>query len=284
MNIGIIGNGFVGSALIHGFVLHVDDIYIYDKDPKRSTHSMETLANSSNIVFVCVPTPMFESGECDLSIVTSVIEDLSQYKCIKNKVIVIKSTVVPGTTENLALKYPNLNFVFNPEFLTERKARLDFINASRIVLGSNNTSANKIVEDLYRLRFPYTKIIKTDFGTAQLIKYMANCFFATKISFMNEMYQISNAIDGDWEKALEGFISDGRIGNSHIDVPGHDGDYGFGGKCFPKDINAIIKKAESLGIEPKVMKAAWNKNKEIRKKLNWYDIPGATSKDRLDDN
>ena len=134
MNIGIIGNGFVGSALIHGFVLHVDDIYIYDKDPKRSTHSMETLANSSNIVFVCVPTPMFESGECDLSIVTSVIEDLSQYKCIKNKVIVIKSTVVPGTTENLALKYPNLNFVFNPEFLTERKARLDFINASRIVL------------------------------------------------------------------------------------------------------------------------------------------------------
>ena len=284
MNIGIIGNGFVGSALIHGFVLHVDDIYIYDKDPKRSTHSMETLANSSNIVFVCVPTPMFESGECDLSIVTSVIEDLSQYKCIKNKVIVIKSTVVPGTTENLALKYPNLNFVFNPEFLTERKARLDFINASRIVLGSNNTSANKIVEDLYRLRFPYTKIIKTDFGTAQLIKYMANCFFATKISFMNEMYQICNAIDGDWEKALEGFISDGRIGNSHIDVPGHDGDYGFGGKCFPKDINAIIKKAESLGIEPKVMKAAWNKNKEIRKKLNWYDIPGATSKDRLDDN
>ena len=133
MNIGIIGNGFVGSALIHGFVLHVDDIYIYDKDPKRSTHSMETLANSSNIVFVCVPTPMFESGECDLSIVTSVIEDLSQYKCIKNKVIVIKSTVVPGTTENLALKYPNLNFVFNPEFLTERKARLDFINASIIV-------------------------------------------------------------------------------------------------------------------------------------------------------
>jgi nucleotide sugar dehydrogenase len=284
MNIGIIGNGFVGSALIHGFILHVDNIYIHDKDPKRSTHSIETLANSSNIVFVCVPTPMFESGECDLSIVTSVIEDLSQYECIKNKVIVIKSTVVPGTTENLALKYPNLNFVFNPEFLTERKARLDFINASRIVLGSNNMSANKIVEDLYRLRFPYTKIIKTDFGTAQLIKYMANCFFATKISFMNEMYQICNAIDGDWEKALEGFISDGRIGNSHIDVPGHDGDYGFGGKCFPKDINAIIKKAESLGIEPKVMKAAWNKNKEIRKKLNWYDIPGAISKDKLNEN
>ena len=284
MKIGIIGNGFVGSAIMHGFILHVDNIMIYDKDPKRSTHSMKDLASDADVIFVCVPTPMFASGECDLSIVESVTKELSQYSSINKEVIVIKSTVVPGTAEDLANKYPEMNFVFNPEFLTERKARLDFINTSRIVLGSNNPLANNIVEKLYRMRFPYTPVIKTDFGTAQLIKYMCNCFFATKVSFMNEMYQICEAIDGDWNKALEGFITDGRIGNSHIDVPGHDGDYGFGGKCFPKDINAIIKKAESLGIEPKVMKAAWNKNKEIRKKLNWYDIPGATSKDRLDDN
>ena len=111
-----------------------------------------------------------------------------------------------------------MRFVFNPEFLTERKARLDFINTSRIVLGSNCPKSNEIVESLYRLRFPYTKIIKTDFGTAQLIKYMANCFFAAKVSFMNEMYQICQAIDGNWDHALDGFISDGRIGNSHIDV------------------------------------------------------------------
>ena len=122
------------------------------------------------------------------------------------------------------------------------------------------------------------KIIKTDFGTAQLIKYMANCFFATKVSFMNEMYQVCEAINGDWDKALEGFITDGRIGNSHIDIPGHDGDFGFGGKCFPKDLNAMIKKAEALGIEPSVMKGAWKKNEEVRKDLDWYDIPGAVSK------
>tara|TARA_B100000674_G_C37906770_1_gene946507 strand:+ start:742 stop:1593 length:852 start_codon:yes stop_codon:yes gene_type:complete len=278
MKIGIIGNGFVGSAIMHGFILHVDNIMIYDKDPKRSTHSMKELVDNSKVIFVCVPTPMFESGECDLSIVESVIEELSQYDTISKKVVVIKSTVVPGTTERLAEKYTEMNFVFNPEFLTERKARLDFINTSRIVLGSNSSLANDIVEKLYRIRFPYTKIIKTDFGTAQLIKYMANCFFATKVSFMNEMYQICESINGDWNKALEGFITDGRIGNSHIDVPGHDGDLGFGGKCFPKDINAMIKKAESLGINPLVMKGAWEKNKEVRKELDWYDIPGAVSK------
>ena len=278
MKLGIIGNGFVGSAIMHGFILHVDDIMIYDKDKKRSTHSMEDLVIKSDVIFICVPTPMFESGECDLSIVNSVVSELAEYECIDSKVVVIKSTVVPGTTEKLANDYPNMNFVFNPEFLTERKARLDFINTSRIVLGSNKAIANSKVEDLYRKRFPYTKIIKTDFGTAQLIKYMANCFFATKVSFMNEMHQICEAIDGDWDRALEGFISDGRIGNSHVDVPGHDGDFGFGGKCFPKDLNAMIKRAEALGVSPDVMKGAWEKNKQVRKDLDWYDIPGAVSK------
>jgi UDPglucose 6-dehydrogenase len=278
MKIGIIGNGFVGQAIVHGFILHTDNILVHDKDPTRSTHSMKELVHNADVIFICVPTPMFESGQCDLSIVNSVTKELSQYDCIGKKVVVIKSTVVPGTTEKLAINYPNMNFVFNPEFLTERKARLDFINTSRIILGSNKPLANNIVEELYRIRFPYTKIIKTDFGTAQLIKYMANCFFATKVSFMNEMYQICKAINGNWDTALNGFISDYRIGNSHIDVPGHDGDLGFGGKCFPKDINAMIKRAEELGVDPKVMKGAWEKNKEVRKNLNWYDIPGAVSK------
>jgi len=278
MKIGIVGNGFVGSAILHGFILHVDDVLIYDNDPTRSTHSMKDLVSNSDVIFVCVPTPMFESGECDLSIVESVAGELSKYDTIKRKVVVIKSTVVPGTVESLAEKYPKMNFVFNPEFLTERKARLDFINTSRIILGSNKPTACDIVENLYRIRFPYTKIIKTDFGTAQLIKYMANCFFATKVSFMNEMYQICEAINGDWDKALEGFITDGRIGNSHIDVPGHDGDFGFGGKCFPKDVSAMIKKAEELGVNPRVMKGAWEKNKEVRKELDWHHIPGAVSK------
>lgn len=276
--IGIIGNGFVGSAMVHGFTLHSNDVLIFDKDKTRSNASMEDVCKKSDVIFVCVPTPMFESGECDLSIVESVVEEISEIGLKEDTVIVIKSTVVPGTVESLSEKYSKINFVFNPEFLTERKARLDFINTARIVLGSNKPEAMNKVEDLYRVRFPYTKIIKTDFGTAQLIKYMANCFFATKVSFMNEMRQVCDKIDGDWNVALDGFISDGRIGNSHIDVPGHDGDFGFGGKCFPKDINAMITRSKELGVNPLVMSAAWEKNKEVRKDLDWYDIPGAVSK------
>ena len=287
--LGVIGNGFVGSALVSGFSLHVDDILIYDKDQRRSTHSLDEIVKSCNVIFVSVPTPMFESGECDLSIVYSAVNDycetrnsLNESEKLENQVIVIRSTIVPGTMESLSAKYPDISFVFNPEFLTERRARLDFINASRIVLGSNNEAALDIVESTYRIRFPHIPIIKTDFSTAQLIKYMANCFFATKVSFMNEMYQVCTASGGDWDTAVKGLMLDGRIGNSHIDVPGHDGDFGFGGKCFPKDINAMIKRCEELGVEPSVLKGVWNKNKQVRKNLDWYDIPGAVTKTEKD--
>ena len=97
---------------------------------------------------------------------------------------------------------------------------------------------------------------------------------------MNEMKQISDSLECNWEEAVEGFITDGRIGNSHIDVPGHDGDKGFGGKCFPKDLNAMIFKSEELGVDPKVMKAAWLKNMEVRNNLDWFDIPGAITKNK----
>jgi len=281
MKIGVIGNGFVGSAIIHGFVLHTDDILVHDKNPDLSTHSVDEICAECPVVFVCVPTPMKASGECDLSIINEVVGNISvaTRHSADKPVVVIKSTVVPGTVETLANNFPDLGFVFNPEFLTERRARLDFINTARIVLGGDRAECLDAVATLYRKRFPHTKIISTDFATAQLIKYMANCFFATKVSFMNEMFQICSAIGGDWDASLDGFISDGRIGNSHIDVPGHDGDLGFGGKCFPKDICAMIKAAEAVGVDPKVMKGAWEKNQEVRNMLDWFDIPGAVSEE-----
>jgi len=106
---------------------------------------------------------------------------------------------------------------------------------------------------------------------------MANCFFATKVSFMNEMRQAANKLSVDWNQVMNGFVSDGRIGNSHLDVPGHDGSLGFGGKCFPKDINAFINLFESIGIDPTVMKAAWDKNLEVRQNHDWEKIKGAVS-------
>jgi nucleotide sugar dehydrogenase len=282
-NIGIIGNGFVGSAITAGFGLHTN-IRIYDKNTERSTHSLSEVINKSDFVFVSVPTPMtgLTGGKIDLSIMDSVFKEIANVQkdesfSYENVTFIIKSTVTPGTVEKYINRYPNMRIAFSPEFLTERAARLDFINTARIVIGANKDEIADDVETLFRIRFPYTPIIKTDVGTAQFIKYMANCFFAVKLSFMNEMLQASEAFGINWEDAIQGFITDGRIGNSHIDVPGHDGSRGFGGKCFPKDLNAFIGFFEELDVDPTVMKAAWKKNLEVREDLDWKDIEGAVS-------
>ena len=277
MNIGIIGNGFVGSAIAAGFGLHTN-VLIYDASPEKSINSFEETV-TADFVFICVPTPMSleKENEIDLNIVNSVFDRISRYENLnKDTIFILKSTVIPGTTSDLSKKYNNLNIVFNPEFLTERSARLDFINASRIVLGGSQRLCNK-VEELYRIRLKHTKIVKTDSTTAEFIKYLCNAFFATKVSFMNEMKQLSDKLDLDWDKAMDGFISDGRVGNSHLDVPGHDGSPGFGGKCFPKDINALINFYKKNEIDPKILIAAWEKNLEVRKNHDWNKIEGATS-------
>lgn len=276
--IGIIGNGFVGNAIASGMIGYVDEIKIYDVQKSKSVNSLDEVVNTSDIIFVSVPTPManVRGGKIDISILRNVLESIQEIKRRNDPIIVVKSTVVPGTMENLQENFLNLRLVFSPEFLTERYARLDFINSARIVLGGDKKDV-KVVANVLKPRFPGAKFVETDFATAQLIKYMANCFFAVKVSFMNEMAQICDAANADWETALEGFISDGRIGNSHLQVPGHDGDLGFGGKCFPKDINAMIYRSKELMVEPTVMKAAWEKNLEVRKNLDWAEIKGAVS-------
>ena len=281
-SIGVIGNGFVGSAIVHGFSLHAD-IKIYDKDPRKATHSFSEVVNS-DFIFVCVPTPMrsVKNGKIDLSIMDSVLEDIFKANERDDNVIIIKSTVVPGTVERYIRKYKTSNIIHSPEFLTERSARLDFINSARIVLGGHYSAINK-VKELFRSRFPHTKIIHTDVTTAEFIKYMANSFFAVKLSFMNEMKQAADLLNVNWHEALAGFVTDGRIGNSHLDVPGHDGKEGFGGKCFPKDLNAFIHLFRELGVDPSVMSAAWDKNMEVRNHHDWNDIEGAVSTEGEDD-
>jgi UDP-glucose 6-dehydrogenase len=273
--IGIIGNGFVGSAIAGGFALHAD-VCVYDVDPKRTINTFEEVM-ACEFVFVCVPTPMNvnNNNKIDLSIIKNVFEEIEKQEN-RDSVFILKSTVIPGTTNLLSAEYPNLNIVFNPEFLTERTARLDFINTSRIVLGGKPELCQR-VKSLYRDRFQHTKIICTDATSAEFTKYMCNSFFSTKISFLNEMRQATDKLGLDWNNIVEGFLSDGRIGNSHTDVPGHDGNYGFGGKCFPKDLNAFINFFNDIQITPTVLTAAWEKNLEVRKELDWEKIEGATS-------
>ena len=276
-NIGIIGNGFVGSAISGGFGLSAN-VMIWDKDPLRATHTLPELLETCEFVFISVPTPMesVESGAIDLTILDATMEKINTLNKKCDNIIIIKSTVIPGTTQSYISKYPKLNIIFNPEFLTERTSRLDFINASRILLGGAPHLAER-VEQLYRIRFPATQIIKTDSESAEFIKYMCNCFFATKVTYMNEMRQMAESRSLDWDTIMVGFLSDGRIGNSHVEVPGHDGDLGFGGKCFPKDINAFIKYFEHNNIDPILLKATWEKNLEVRKNHDWLKIIGAVS-------
>ena len=278
MNIGVIGNGFVGSAIVSGFMLSVREVKIFDVDTKRSTHTFNQTVNGSDFIFVCVPTPMetVSGGKIDLSIMNNVMKDISHINTRTDNIVIIKSTVTPGTVESYIERYPNLNIAFSPEFLTERAARLDFINSSRIVIGAREDISDR-VESLFRNRFPYKQIIKTDVATAQFIKYMANCFFSVKVSFMNEMRQGADKLGVNWEDMMTGFVADGRIGNSHLDVPGHDGHHGFGGKCFPKDLNSFISLFDQHGVNPLVMKAAWDKNLEVREIFDWADIKGAVS-------
>ena len=277
-SIGIIGNGFVGSAVASGFSSHAD-VKVYDIDPRRSSHTFEEVINSE-FIFVAVPTPMniSDGNKIDLRIVQDTfrkIDSNNQSKGTKS-IILLKSTAIPGTTDTLQEEFPNLRIVFNPEFLTERNARLDFINTSRIVLGGSPEDCRRC-EEMYQARFPHTPIICTDPRSAEFIKYMCNCFFATKISYMNEMKQAVDKLGLDWDPILRGFLSDGRIGNSHVNVPGHDGSPGFGGKCFPKDLNAFINYFKDLSVEPLMMTAAWEKNSEVRKNKDWESIEGAVS-------
>ena len=118
-------------------------------------------------------------------------------------------------------------------------------SALTIDLNTLNLNVKKLIQDRFG---NCVAILETNYETAEMIKYMSNCFFATKVSFMNEMYQIAKKVNVDWEDAVSGFVSDGRVGHTHLNVPGHDGKFGFGGSCFPKDIQAMIDFAEMFGL------------------------------------
>lgn len=274
--IGIIGRGFVGSAVEFGFSAQTGCdaiVKVYDKNPKLSQNTLEETLNESDFVFLSVPTPSNSDGSINLDVLEQALFDINKINNRSN-IILIRSTIVPGTTRDFQDSFSNLNLVFNPEFLTERSAKYDFINQSRFILGGKTKDTSKVA-DLFRWRFgETTSIIETNFETAELIKYMNNCFFATKVSFLNEMKLMSDKIGADWVTAVEGFVRDGRIGHSHLSVPGPDGKLGFGGSCFPKDIQAIINFAKKLDIELHTLQGAWDTNLSVRPEKDWEKLKG----------
>lgn len=259
--IGIIGNGFVGEAQAFAFS-PVSDIRIYDIDPLKSTHNLNQ-THDSDFVFVCVPTPMCNDGNQNLEFVKKVFKQATE-----KPIYILKSTVLPGTTDKLKETHSQLKIVFSPEFLTERTSKLDMLTQNRIILGGKKSITSQ-VRKIYELRFKNKNIIETDAKTSELIKYMNNTFFASKVSIMNEFKLVCDKIGANWEVALNGFASDGRIGDSHLHVPGPDGQLGYGGKCFPKDVNAFIQYARKIGINLNTINGGWKTNKKVRELRDW---------------
>jgi UDPglucose 6-dehydrogenase len=266
--VGVIGNGFVGESQAYAFS-PVADVKIFDVNPVKATHTLLEVL-SQDFIFVALPTPMKENGEQDISYIENFFSNIGLYNT--DAVFILKSTVLPGTTKQLIDKH-KFNIVFCPEFLTEKTAKLDMLTQSRIVIGGNTQHAEKVLE-LFKARFGQKHYILTDSTTAEFIKYMANTFLAVKVSVVNEFYRMSEALGADWDKALEGFVSDPRIGNSHTQVPGHDGKLGFGGTCFPKDINALITMGKELDVNMNTLEAAWKTNLEVRPEQDWKQLVG----------
>jgi UDP-glucose 6-dehydrogenase len=269
--LGIIGNGIVGQAVAYGFSGY--EIHTYDK--YQSTESLPSVVKNSEFIFICLPTPIKsdESG-IDLSIIDDNIKQIVKYTNGTDKIIVIKSTVVPGTTAALAKKYPHSHFCFNPEFLREASFLQDFVNADRIVIGADNDTVFRRLSALYQSVMPSTPIFSTDPTSAEMVKYMANCFLATKVIFANEMYDICLSLGIKYEEVKKMVVADKRIEDTHLDVTSTRG---FGLKCFPKDLLALRALAKSQKVDTSILDTVWKKNLAIRRVRDWEEIPFAVT-------
>ena len=274
--IGVVGQGFVGSAIREGLGGFYD-IVTYDLKPElRNCDSLCNLVARSNFIFVCLPTPMRDDGSCYTGILENAVRDIDEIcnsNDINDRIIIVKSTVPPGTTSALDKSCKNITVVFSPEFLTEANSFDDFKNQTRIIVGGARPASSQ-VKTMFRKAFPSIPIIKTSSTHAEMIKYFINCFLSTKVSFANEMFQLCEKIGIDYDKVAEYALYDSRLGRSHFSVPGPDGHFGFGGHCFPKDLAAMIHIMAKNSIDSKVLTAVQEKNDEVRNYRDWELMDG----------
>lgn len=272
MHIGIVGGGFVGSATS---LLACNDIKVtvYDLDPLRCSPlgTVVTDLQPCDFVFVCVPTPSYENGKCNTSIVKKCIQTLKD-NGIKN--IVLRSTVPPGTSEELGVS-------FMPEFLTEVNWKQDFYNCKQWVFGAQSENDTLAFSSLINLALK-NGVISSDTilfvgrNEAELIKYVRNNFLALKISFFNEINELCKVAGMKYESVRQGVQGDPRIGISHTGVPGYDGHYGFGGTCLPKDTSSLLQFMTEQSMESYIVKAMVNRNSIVdRPEKDWKNDPRA---------
>ena len=267
MKIGIVGYGFVGKAVDYGFKRDIEKIII---DPKLDTSISNLKYHNPEFIFICVPTPMNSDGNQDSSIIEQVLAEIN--KEFSESVVIVKSTVLPSIIEKLSKTHKH--FVYNPEFLREKTANEDFVSANSLILGGESKDLKRVAE-LYNNHSDckITDVHETDIISASLVKYSINTFLASKVIFFNQLYDISKALAPNikWDEFITMINSDNRIGESHMDVPGHDGRLGFGGACFPKDTAALLSLSKDMDKEFSLLKEVIRINNNIRMQYNELD-------------
>ena len=263
MKIGIIGRGVVGNALYYGLYRR-QEIISYDKY-KKGFQNLKKISECK-IIFICVPTPPLNNGKINLEFLYDAIISLTKIINNTDTIIVIKSTVIPGTTDILAHLYPMVkHWAFCPEFLNNKTANEDFINADRIIIGTDSEYARIALYQIFRLGGFDCPIHFTSTSIAEFVKYYSNILGATKVTLANEMYNIAQGLELDYNEIKRLVVTNHYFKDFHLDVPGHDGKTGFGGKCFNKDLSAFIYFVKELRYNPSFLKEIQRSNKKFRR-------------------
>jgi UDPglucose 6-dehydrogenase len=272
MKVGVIGNGFVGHAMT--LLRPAVDVQVWDIDPAKCEPAglgFDQFIHESEIIFIAVPTPMNKDGTCHLDIVEDVVQQVKT--CDPSASIVLRSTVLPGTSDKLDVG-------FMPEFLTEKHWKKDFYECDQWIIGSYDNALVSKVQHMFKLAAKSNCVINEHVihmkpTEAEMIKYIKNCFLATKVSFFNEIYQTCIAVGIDFETVRSIACDDTRIGHGHSTVPGHDGKNGYGGTCFPKDMNALLNFMHQHNVISHILSGSVTRNESIdRTSKDWTNDKG----------
>jgi UDPglucose 6-dehydrogenase len=278
----IIGYGYVGTGIAYVHEKNNIDYNVYDLQQKQGGYKYftsdikELIAHSEaeneiNYYFVCVPTPSDSDGNCDTSIVELVVSQLELY-AKKRTIVLIKSTLVPGTCHTLANKYQKVEIVLNPEFLREATHKDDMYNAHFVLIGSNNLQVEKHRHlcEMYKRLYIHNQdieIITKTFEECELFKYTLNVHLAVKVWYFNKIYELTEKFGVQYDNLKTLFKLDPRIGDYGTKVPGPDGKRGFGLSCLPKEIRGMMKLQEQLGLDNSVLSHIILENDIMRKTI-----------------
>lgn len=264
MKVGIIGLGIVGSALYNDLINKNMKLYVFDKYKKIG--NIESCLQSE-ICFLCLPTNLTKANEFDLSSLHEILQFLSNR--MYRGSILIKSTILPGTSKLFSSKWKNINIFHNPEFLSEKSAAFDIKNQTHIVIGKTKKEQNvSKIQRFYTTYYSTSSIISIcSSDESETMKLCCNAFYASKIQLFNEIYFLCESSNVKYDNVKKLMLNNNWINSMHTEVPGHDGKYGFGGKCFPKDLSALINFCKKKSIPCNVLESVKNENEVIRNKL-----------------